>query len=159
MPYVQILRGCCVFLAHCIYLVLSHSDFACDCPPLFEGPHCEFLKTAEAIGDIDDLINPSSDRSGGVVALSVLLSSLVLVAIIFVVRQVVRVRRSRKREQDVILNLQDFRDENFGAKSANGSMLFPGVSPPPSTIPEAPTGSSSTNSFVAGELLHEVDIT
>lgn len=134
---------------------LFRSEFVCDCPPLFEGPHCEFLKTAEAIGDIDDLLNPpGSDRSAGMIAGTVLLTTLALVAGFFVIRQVRRIRQSRKRNQDVILNLQDFRQENFGAMSANGSMLFPGVSPPPSTIPE-----TNSNSFTTGELMHEIDIT
>mmetsp|Transcript_2307 Transcript_2307/g.4973 ORF Transcript_2307/g.4973 Transcript_2307/m.4973 type:complete len:574 (+) Transcript_2307:139-1860(+) len=133
-------------------------DFSCDCPPLFEGPHCEFLKTADSIGDIDDLLNPpGSDRSAGAVAGSVALATLAMVAGFFVIRQVRRIRQSRKRERDVILNLQEFRDENFGAISANGSMLFPGVSPPPSTIPISEKSGSSN--FAQGELLHEVDIT
>ena len=137
------------------------SDFSCECPPLFEGPHCEFLRSAESIGDIDDLLNPpGADRSAVVVAGSVALVTMAMVAGFFVIRQVRRVRQSRKRERDVILNLQEFRDENFGAISANGSMLFPGVSPPPSTIPisSEQNGNGSSN-FAQGELLHEVDIT
>lgn len=122
---------------------------------MFDGPHCEFLKTGEKIGDIDDLLNPPGpDISAGRIALSVLLTSLAVVVGFFVVRQARRVRQSRKREQDVILNLQDFREENFGARSANGSMLFPGVSPPPSTIPE-----TKSSSFATGELMHDIDIT
>ena len=141
--------------AHVSCFLRFRRDFACDCPPLFEGPHCEFLKPAEKIGDIDDLLNPpGSDRSAGKVTLSVLLTTLAVVAGFFVVRQARRIRQSRKREQDVILNLQDFREENFGARSANGSMLFPGVSPPPSTIPE-----SKGSSFTTGELMHDIDIT
>lgn len=134
---------------------LVHRDFTCDCPPLFEGPHCEFLKSAEAIGDINDLLKrANSDRSGGAVAGMVLATTLAVVGGFFVLRQARRIRQSRKREQDVILNLQDFRDENFGAKSANGSMLFPGMSPPPTSIPE-----TNTSSFTTGELMHDIDIT
>ena len=134
--------------------LLFNRDFACDCPPLFDGPHCEFLKTAEQIGDIDNLIKQRIvEKSKGMVAGTVALATLAFVALFFVGRQIRRIRNSRKREQDVILNLQDFRDENFGAMSANGSMLFPGVAPPPSTLPE-----TRTSSFTAGELLHEVDI-
>jgi hypothetical protein len=138
------------------FVFVHHSDFGCDCPHLFEGPHCELLRPANAIGDIDDLLNPKdTDRSAaGAVAGSVAACTLAFVAAFFVVRQVRRNRKSRRREDDVILNLQSFREENFGAISANGSMLFPGVAPPPSTIMD-PGGSN----FTAGELLHEVDIT
>jgi len=85
------------------------------------------------------------------------LVTLAVVAGFFVLRQVLRIRQSRKRDRDVILNLQEFRDENFGAISANGSMLFPGVSPPPSTIHSLDQNGNSQ--FAQGELLHEVDIT
>lgn len=124
---------------------------------MFEGPHCEFLKTAEAIGDVDDLINPpgSDRRAAGVVAVSVAFAALAAVLGLFIFRQVRRIKHSRQRKEDVILNLQSFRDENFGAISASGSMLFPGVSPPPSTIPEA---SGSNSNFASGELLHDIDI-
>ena len=131
------------------------SDFVCDCPPLFEGPHCEFLKTAREIGDIDDLINPSQSREGpGFVAGYAALIAIGVVGIMFVVRQVRRIRKSRRREKDVVLNLQSAREENFGAISANGSMLFPGISPSPSTFSD-----SNGSNFATGELMHDVDLT
>lgn len=134
---------------------MCDSEFACDCPPLFEGPHCEFLRTAEDIGDIDDLINPPSTGGraaffGGFLALG----AMGFVAAFFIVRQVRRIRKSRRREDDVILNLQNAKDENFGAISANGSMLFPGMGPPPSTFTD-----SVEPSFTSGELLHDIDLT
>ena len=74
-----------------------------------------------------------------------------IVFIAFLLRQTLRIiRRSRQNDQ-VVLNLQSFREENQGAVSANGSMLFPSMN--------NSTQNSSRRTYTMNELMHDVEIT
>jgi hypothetical protein len=57
--------------------------------------------------------------------LAVFVFGTLAVAALFVGR---RVGWKLKRKKEVVLNLQSFRDENFGAVSPNGNNLFPAFS-------------------------------
>jgi hypothetical protein len=101
----------------------------CECPALYKGPHCEYLKS-----DSDDDATVSGIKAGkgkdnglspGAIAIVILVVCMSSAFIAFVARKE-SARRQKKRE--VVINLQEFRDENFGAMSANGNMLFPSAS-------------------------------
>jgi hypothetical protein len=89
----------------------------CDCPPLFEGPHCEHLKTAAQIND-DALQQPSDDNGKNAGrAFGIFVATIVaLMGGFFVWRQVRRCRRAKSANRNqsfngaAILNLQGFRD-------------------------------------------------
>jgi len=49
-----------------------------------------------------------------------------------VARSIGRRRKRRRADPPINMNLHSFKDENFGAMSANGNMLFPSASRPPS---------------------------
>ena len=77
--------------------------------------------------------------------LILVLAGIVTLGGLFLKRQI----RKRRNKQKVVLNLQSFRDENFGATSANGSMLFPSMATPPVHSDWANHGT---------ERMHDVDI-
>lgn len=125
----------CVNDGKCVDVVLDDEVYpVCECPLLFTGPHCEFLKS----GDPELLIGSSPKAAAhseasephktGLIMLLVFLAASLLVSSLFVGRQVRRVRR-RRHEEVASTNLQGFRDGgvdnniNF-AESPNKSMLF-----------------------------------
>ena len=146
------------------FFVLSFRSMpACDCPELFEGPHCEFVVSGHIFPTNDvrppNVIPPNSSSSedsgyfskGGRAMINTLVLLVLIVFIAFLLRQTLRIiRRSRQNDQ-VVLNLQSFREENQGAVSANGSMLFPSMN--------NSTQNSSRRTYTMNELMHDVEIT
>jgi hypothetical protein len=108
----------------------------CQCPPLYEGPHCEFLTAStadEQSPSVDNINGSNADTSdsddvrGGLIAFLVLFFGLGSLILIFWMQ---RLKEKRRNKREVVINIQDFRDENYGAKSVNGNMLFPSMRPP-----------------------------
>ena len=107
----------------------------CECHPLFEGPHCEQIKSNLEIVtlgiDYDDTRDEKQLRLRQAITTSVVLfSALFFFSLLFVARQVRRTLK-RRGENNTEINLQGFRDQieeeedSFTAFSPNGNMLFP----------------------------------
>ena len=130
---------------------------ACDCPASFTGPHCEYVRSAsdgrEANADSSDNSTSSGDSfmKDRLVA-NIIMLTICSLGFMWVVREAVRKYIAKRRQQEaVVLNLQSFREENQGAVSANGSMLFPSAM--------NHQRSTSGGQFTMEELMHDVEIT
>jgi hypothetical protein len=102
----------------------------CICPPLYEGPHCEFLVSKLGIagrGGSQGASSDGDDGMRGLAALAVFIVATFAVLALFVARRVGK-EMKRKKEEPAVNNIQSFRDENFGALSPNGNSLFPAFS-------------------------------
>ncbi|GAX19987.1 cadherin EGF LAG seven-pass G-type receptor 3 [Fistulifera solaris] len=106
---------------------------ACECLPLFTGPHCEYIRTSNEIRIAGNAIYGFDDEAktrkalGGLLAV---VATCLAVGIILCARQVRRIIK-RHNQPAAQISLQGFRkkydeDEFFGALSPNGNMLFPG---------------------------------
>jgi hypothetical protein len=107
----------------------------CLCPPLYEGPHCEFLvsKLGVARGGSQGASSANDESKVGLAALAVFIVATFAVLALFVARRV-----GKRKQEATAVNLQSFRDENFrsqsfrdenfGALSPNGNTLFPAFS-------------------------------
>jgi hypothetical protein len=101
----------------------------CICPPLYEGPHCEFLVSKLGTvgrGGSQGIDDGDGSGANGLAALAVFIVATFAVLALFVARRVGKGLKRKKEEPAV--NLQSFRDENFGALSPNGNTLFPAFS-------------------------------
>jgi len=108
------------------YLSFYYRNPGCDCPPLYEGPHCEYLVSKLGARSASPAEGEgSSDNSPGFAVMAILLVSLLGIVAMFAAR---RVSRRMRRKKEFPVNLQSFRDENFGALSPNGNTLFPAFS-------------------------------
>jgi hypothetical protein len=114
------------------YYHYYHSSYrhpGCLCPPLYEGPHCEFLVSKLDIagrGESQGASSASDDSMSGLAVFAVFIVATFSVLALFVAR---RVGKKVKRQKEATsVNLQSFRDENFGALSPNGNTLFPAFS-------------------------------
>jgi hypothetical protein len=134
------------------------------CPELFEGRHCELLKSgldiltevraAEAAAAWEASQDAVDLKRRGFMSLYILLAALLVTAVAWYCRLRWRVRRSARRSNDnrnyFNKNLYRFRDENVGVTTANGNMMFPTF---------YVTGSSNRNAEDAQHLiLHDVDL-
>lgn len=119
------------FQTHQVFQSDRHS--ACECLPLFTGPHCEYIRSSDEIRLAGNSIYGSDDVSktrkamGGFLAV---IAASFAFGLMFGVRQVRRIMKRRNKPAAEI-NLQGFREkyeeeEFFGALSPNGNMLFPG---------------------------------
>jgi hypothetical protein len=106
---------------------------ACECLPLFTGPHCEYIRTSTEIRIAGNAIYGLDDEAKARKALSgflAVITTCLAVGMILGVRQVKRIIK-RRNQPAAEINLQGFREkyeeeEFFGALSPNGNMLFPG---------------------------------
>jgi len=116
-----------------------HSHPGCECGDLFYGPHCEFLKSANQLAPAFVDVSPGGVESQhdflryGIISLMLLVifgvSSVVgLFGLKWWRRRKARIRQT-KHEEFMKMDLHSFRDENPGALSANGNMLFPSAAP------------------------------
>jgi len=123
---------------------------ACICRAAYGGPHCEHVVNQEGPQLADPpRMNPSeeeSDNSSGHVGINLVLLTFFIIGLGFMVRQSFRIIKKHRQRDQVVLNLQSFREENQGAVSANGSMLFPSNTP------------QRTGRFTMNELMHDVEI-
>lgn len=101
------------------YNTTSHSR--CVCPPLFTGPHCEFIKTAEQLQGSainNENVADLSTSSSLVWFVAPLVALPVLLLAFFGVRQILRTQRWGPPPDDLQLarthNLQGFRHEDGG---------------------------------------------
>jgi len=123
---------------------MIHRHQGCDCPHLFHGPHCEHLKNGYdlradlLLASVSKAIGDSGLRDAGFISLYILISMLAVLGLFFLARSVRRRRKKKKAMNNVNMNLHSFKDENFGARSANGNMLFPSTGPAAS-IARAPS--------------------
>ncbi|KAL7567794.1 hypothetical protein ACA910_000546 [Epithemia clementina (nom. ined.)] len=133
----------------------------CDCPVAFSGPHCEHVRSAsDGQGSIvaPPIATASSKQSNDSYMKDRMAGNIVLLTLcsfgcVWLVREGFRKYMARKRRKDeVVLNLQSFREENHGAVSANGSMLFPSAMSHNRSF-------GSGNQFSLEELMHDVEIT
>jgi len=104
---------------------------------MYEGPHCEMLRTNEAIITSESSSDVKDGTPFGFTIFLGMFCMLILVAMLFGARQLRRIRK-RKNEPVAEVNLQGFRDddeeEGFTAFSPNGNMLFPAFSSGPSVV-------------------------
>lgn len=112
-------------------------QYGCDCPELYRGPHCEFLKNgrdimeeiraAEAKAAWEANQSAQDLRRRGLASLYILLVALALTAFAWYCRLRWRLRRSARRNKSSYYNknLYRFRDENVGVTTPNGNMMFP----------------------------------
>lgn len=126
-----------VLASHTSYSPCSHPG--CECPPLYYGDHCEFIKNGidlEGEGLMSDArisIKRREDlRRYGMMSLYIFITAIVLTGLVLYTRRRLLQRRRRRRrgrrkkhDGNIQMNLHSFRDENFGASSPNGAMLFP----------------------------------
>jgi hypothetical protein len=144
-----------------LFLFIAHRLPGCDCPSLFEGPHCEHLKSAAQIKGLQGgaLHQPNDNGKGNMgQAFGIFLATLVALMGGFLFwRQVRRCRRSRKRgaNSDATLNLQGFRDYGFRDEVPRAASVV-GTGAVSSTNDEEDEQREKTVPVV--ELLHEVDI-
>jgi hypothetical protein len=151
----SILPPFCIILLYCNFDCNCNLDYhstlyrhsGCICPPLYEGPHCEFLvsklgvagqggSSSDSDSDDDDDSSDSGTNisTNGLAALAVFIVGTMALVALFGARSVgKRLKRVRNGEKDAPpeVNLQGFRDErdeNFGAVSSNGNSLFPSFS-------------------------------
>lgn len=128
---IRALNDLTCFQTHQLFQPNRHS--ACECLPLFTGPHCEYIRTSSEIRIAGKSIYGSDDDSvttkalGGFLAV---VATFFVVLLIFGMRQVKRIIK-RRNEPSAEVNLQGFREkyeeeEFLGALSPNGNMLFPG---------------------------------
>lgn len=124
----------------------------CDCPKAFTGPHCEFVHSASDGTGIDFTpgVKPWSQQPINIFLLVVLCLG---IAFGVGVRWYRRYKIHKHQQSAVILNLQSFRDENQGAVSANGSLLYPSI-----TQQQQQHQKKGNNRFSMGELMYDVEI-
>jgi hypothetical protein len=105
----------------------------CICPPLYEGPHCEFLVSklgSASRGGNQGIDDGDGSSMKGLAALALFIVATFTVLAVFAGRRVGKgLKRSSSKKKEPAVNLQtSFRDENFGALSPNGNTLFPAFS-------------------------------
>jgi hypothetical protein len=129
---------------------------------VFEGPHCEHLKTAAQIKGLEDgALHQPNDKDGNMGrAFGIFLATLVAIGGgFFVWRQLRRCRRAKKRRANgtATLNLQGFRDYGFRDEVPGTASSAVGTGAVPSSN-EVEEEEQREKNFRVGELLHDVDI-
>jgi hypothetical protein len=122
----------CVNDGKCVDVLVETKVYpACECPPLYKGPHCEFYKTIDEI-EAGVSSKPATDtapyddsrRPALIAFLIIIMSGLLLLTGYLLQRRYRRTRKKQRKGDGTSVNLQEFRQEDF-AVSPNGSMLFP----------------------------------